>query len=90
MYDQTMLEQQLLQQERLQTQNERLAKQVSLISSDEQSAVAGCNSGNYVGNSLLTETEKAADTVVISHFGCFRCHYMNSDVNGIYMMSLWQ
>ena len=78
MYDQAMLEQQLLQQERLQAQNERLAKQVSLVSSEEQSSVAGCNSGNYVGNSLPTETEKAADAVVVSHAGGFRCHFVNA------------
>jgi len=63
-----MLEQQLVHQEYLQTENERLAKQVSSLSSDQRSSVS---SSNHTARNLLTEDEMSAHIILVSCAGCF-------------------
>jgi len=62
---QRMLEEQLIQQERLQSQNEWLAQQVSSTSLDQQSCGTGNDSGNHTAKHLPAQDERAAHIVVV-------------------------
>jgi len=60
-----MLEEQLIQQERLQSQNEWLAQQVSTTPSDQQSCAIGQETGSHIAKSSPTQDERAAHIVVV-------------------------
>ena len=55
-----MLEEQLIQQERLQSQNEWLAQQVSSASLDQESRAASHDSSSHTAKNSLAEDERAA------------------------------
>jgi len=63
--EQRMLEEQLVQQERLQSQNEWLSQQVSSASVDQQSCVTSDNSGSHASKNSPAPDERAAYIVVV-------------------------
>ena len=81
-----MLEQQLVHQEHLQTENERLAKQVSSLSSDQRSSVS---SSSHTARNLLTEDKNSAHILVVRCADCFGVINLPETTEWTYVDVMW-